>query len=337
MKMKNLPETRMPAMIDRTVLVPIEDTEVMNSVEALPRTMEESAVIHVKLKRMKGLKNTHIESFVRPDVIFKALATLKKMGNKHYKNVLTKCLYCPLVFKDDDDISAHDKECFEKTKLESSSLDVEQDLEVDEEGQSTKTSKDATNDESNGTSNITKYQIINDTSCIVLNHPEVNIIVNDSDVPKKVKIKDSIAGKDVILAPGEGVLPSNIMRESNFDEKGFPCLHPSGKYGLHFNRKYEITKQMYFQTRLCHYTGLFANNNDYVFMCQQYVERSQLESNIDITTLKGVVTNAADGTKMMKLTDAFSVFQKIRGTPKYWQSKRNNTSYYCLVPLTQNL
>ena len=81
MKMKNLPKTRMPAMIDRTVLVPIEDTEVMNSVEALPRTLEVNAVIHVKLKRMKGLKNTHIESFVRLDVIFKALTTLKKIGH----------------------------------------------------------------------------------------------------------------------------------------------------------------------------------------------------------------------------------------------------------------
>ena len=81
---------------------------------------------------------------------------------------------------------------------------------------------------------------------------------------------------------------------------------------------------MYFLTRLCHYSGLFSKNNDYVFMCQQYVERSQLESNIDITTQKGVMTTASDGTKSMKLTDAFSVFQKIRGTPKYWQSKRNN-------------
>ena len=36
------------------------------------------------------------------------------------------------------------------------------------------------------------------------------------------------------------------------------------------------------------------------------------------------MSNLSDGTKSMKLTDAFSVFQKVRGTPKYWQSKRNN-------------
>ena len=35
MKMKALTKTRMPSMIDRTVLVPIEDTEVLNNVEAV--------------------------------------------------------------------------------------------------------------------------------------------------------------------------------------------------------------------------------------------------------------------------------------------------------------
>ena len=31
-----------------------------------------------------------------------------------------------------------------------------------------------------------------------------------------------------------------------------------------------------------------------------------------------------DGTKAMKLSDAFSVFKSISGTPKYWQQKRYN-------------
>ena len=47
----------MKGMIDRTVLVPIEDTEVMNTMEVLPRSLEESAVVGVNLKRMKNMKN----------------------------------------------------------------------------------------------------------------------------------------------------------------------------------------------------------------------------------------------------------------------------------------
>ena len=40
MKMKELPKTRMKGMIDRTVLVPIEDTEVMNNVTKLSRNLD---------------------------------------------------------------------------------------------------------------------------------------------------------------------------------------------------------------------------------------------------------------------------------------------------------
>ena len=60
MKLKELPKTRMKGMIDRTVLVPIEDSEVMNTMETLPRTLEESAVVGVDFKRMKGMKNVHV-------------------------------------------------------------------------------------------------------------------------------------------------------------------------------------------------------------------------------------------------------------------------------------
>ena len=92
MKIKTVPKSGIELMADRTVLVPVEPTDIVSNVETLllPRTMEESAVISVKLKRMKGLKKTHIEAYVRPEVIFKALATLKAIGNKHYENILNK-------------------------------------------------------------------------------------------------------------------------------------------------------------------------------------------------------------------------------------------------------
>ena len=78
------------------------------------------------------------------------------------------------------------------------------------------------------------------------------------------------------------------------------------------------------QTRLFHWSGRFANDCEYVFMSQQYIERAALESQIDLSVQKGVMQNGPNGARMMKLNDAFSVFQKVPGTPKYWQSKRNN-------------
>ena len=32
------------------------------------------------------------------------------------------------------------------------------------------------------------------------------------------------------VAPGEGIIPTNIMRQLYFDAKCFPLLHPSGKF-----------------------------------------------------------------------------------------------------------
>ena len=59
-------------------------------------------------------------------------------------------------------------------------------------------------------------------------------------------------------------------------------------------------------------------------MCQQYMERGAMEGQIDISVQKGIMSDVPGGAKSMRLTDAFSVFQKIPGTPKYWQQKRNN-------------
>ena len=47
---------------------------------------------------------------------------------------------------------------------------------------------------------------------------------------KKVVIKDSVTGKTVTLAPGEGIIPSNIMRAFDFDIKdGSKVIVQAGK------------------------------------------------------------------------------------------------------------
>ena len=112
MKMKELPKTRMKSMIDRCVLVPIEDTTVMDTVEMLPRTLESSAVVPVDFKRMKAMKNVHVKGFIRPTKLFEALVTLKALGNPHYQTVIKKCLYCPREFEEDDsDMLDHVRQC----------------------------------------------------------------------------------------------------------------------------------------------------------------------------------------------------------------------------------
>ena len=67
----------------------------------------------------------------------------------------------------------------------------------------------------------------------------------------------------------------------------------------------------------------FAMNLPYLFMAQYIVERSALESQINLSGTKGLVQNASDNAKKVQLNDPYNVFQKIRGSTKYWETVRN--------------
>ena len=92
--------------------------------------------------------------------------------------------------------------------------------------------------------------------------------------------------KAFTVAPGENKIPSNWMRNKDFDVKAFPCKHPSGKFGLDHPRKDKISAKQYFSARLLHYDKRFSSDLSYVFMAQQYMERAAIEAQIDISGMK---------------------------------------------------
>ena len=55
-------------------------------------------------------------------------------------------------------------------------------------------------------------------------------------------------------------------------------------------------------------------------MAHQFVERQMLQKQINVSGLKGAL---GGDSKVRQLTDPYSVFQKIKGSPKFWQTKRN--------------
>ena len=110
------------------------------------------------------------------------------------------------------------------------------------------------------------------------------------------------------------------MKDKEFDVKAFPCLHPTGRFGLNYERNQKITPQTYFTHRLFSETKMFAKSIPYLFMAHQYVEREMLQKQINVSGLKGAL---GSNSKIRHLTDPFSVFQKISGSPKFWQMKRN--------------
>ena len=146
----------------------------------------------------------------------------------------------------------------------------------------------------------------NAATLLINNQPEIDMIHQiSSDQP-------------VSLAPGEDKIPANIMRDDHWDINAFPLFHPSGKYGLNYPRSVKLSAQKYFNQRILNRNQQFTNYAPWVFSALYYIERQQLESQVNISYRKGKFID----NKILQIDDAFNVFQKISGTPKYWLQKR---------------
>ena len=84
-KIFQLPKSRWTALKDKIINVPINDEDILNTVESLPRTPHEAALIGISLKRKLEYKNTHKRQLINPKKIIRMLDKLKKAGNPHYQ------------------------------------------------------------------------------------------------------------------------------------------------------------------------------------------------------------------------------------------------------------
>ena len=85
-KVRELPKTRMQAMNDRVINIPIEDGDIIKEATSLPRNKLNSGMISVKLKRKLEMKNYHKFGLVRPERIHRALIFLKE-NHPEYNNI----------------------------------------------------------------------------------------------------------------------------------------------------------------------------------------------------------------------------------------------------------
>ena len=91
--------------------------------------------------------------------------------------------------------------------------------------------------------NVREYQSKQDeVTCLMPTELSDKIEVNTSDSDK---FKQQ-GLTNIKIAPGEGVVPTNILREEHFDVKSFPKHHPSGRFGLNYDRRCRISAKVYF-------------------------------------------------------------------------------------------
>ena len=87
MKIKKLPKTRMKAVFDKVISVPVEEDDVSKTISLLPRHPDDAKIVAVQLKRKIQMKNSHLEENIRPAKCIKAVEKLREIGNQFYQDV----------------------------------------------------------------------------------------------------------------------------------------------------------------------------------------------------------------------------------------------------------
>lgn len=239
LKIKKLPKTRMKQNIAKVVVVPIESEDVQNTVAQLPRHPDDAQIIAVQLKRKLEYKNSHLSQYIRPSIILKALTYFKEIGNVFYQDIKInpdfldeRRVEMSKQSQTDDGVSNTTIPNSQNLEGTSQILDKEKDLleNSDEEFETR-------------LNTVKKFQSNqNSSTCLVPEDLDYKVVVNKSSA--------AITKQGIAIAPGEGKIPSNLMREDFFDVKAFPRHHPSGKFGLDHSRMYKLTPKHYFEQRL---------------------------------------------------------------------------------------
>ena len=90
-KVRELHPTRMEAMNDYVINVPIEDDDIVKTVTSLPRTEKNSGMITLGLKRDMVYKTYHKLEMIRPDKVYEALLYLIE-NHPNYHSIVVPSL-----------------------------------------------------------------------------------------------------------------------------------------------------------------------------------------------------------------------------------------------------
>ena len=238
--MYQLPISRMAAFKDKLVNIPIEETDIINTLEVLPRTPADGGLIEIKLKRKVAYKNYHRQEYINPKRLHDALKFLKDLGNPNYQfdsNPMDYRRRCEnndpegfdLLFIDkwDDGMDFSNKHpeklsvffVDDRNPTWDEIMDLKEYIEyLEEEIYQEEEADYRLNDP------VRKFQIDYDKAvCLSEKFPEAFHTENDHNN----------VGDRCSVAPGEGKIPQNILTTHNWDALAFPMKHPDGRNGLH--------------------------------------------------------------------------------------------------------
>ena len=154
---------------------------------------------------------------------------------------------------------------------------------------------------------IRKHQFDHDHSTTMVHKfPEAGITNNET----------------LTFAPGEGKIPTNILKDKNWDINSFPHLFPTGKNKMFQEREINLTPQNFIGHRLKHKDTRFEQCTPYVFACAAFLEEKQMERNIGVSYSKGKLAGSENKERAYQLEDAFGVMDNVKNTPRYHKKNK---------------
>ena len=282
-----LPKSRMKASHDDVINVPIECEDISENILKLPRNPNDAKIVPVQLKRKLKYKNTHLVQYIRPNIVLKALKTLKETGNKFYQDVVIHEEFMEKEIKTLEIKSARDQRLEKRNVLkQAKEKNGDEKMEVDNDGNEMEVDhvKEIDSSDNEGETDVLKavkkYQSKQDSNTFLVPKNLASEVVLNNTAKVMVKQKGE---KIFQIAPGEGKIPNPLMREEHFDVRAFPKHHPSGKFGLHHPRNQKLSARKYFQQRLLNKDERFSKDPCYVFTAAYFLERQSIENQINIS------------------------------------------------------
>lgn len=266
---------------------------------------QEAGIIPVELKRKQEYKS----SYIRPQLVDllkvkKHIDRLKERKNPHFKDITFDLQdYEEVCAKED---TAGHRLLFgggdDETMLGEENEQAEVGEQAVDEPDKQREAEEADYRQNDA---VRKHQFNHSqTVCLTEIHPESNV---------------------VSLAPGEGKIPQNVNYARDFDLKAFAHLNNyDGTNGLFdADRPVKLTPLNYFNQRLLNNDKRFARSSPYLYAAVTYQEGQQIRKNMNISYTTGFQTIGEGGKVVLHHHDAYSVFNNIKNSQKYWRTKKN--------------
>jgi hypothetical protein len=291
MQIKTLGCDRQLGIKGNVVNVPID---ICTTTSVLPRSLNESETVQLKLKRKLIYNRTYIYETIRPKVIYDAAKYLVKQPLYQQEGIVLSDSW--LNSFDNQQLSDFDVTVYNSTKGNDDIMPSETETDI---------SKDNWD------------ETVNDLPSNVGN---MDTLLLD---------RDGLDSNAVIeMAPGENKIPLSLIRDEFCEELAYPKIYCGSARQV--NKSLKIPYSDIAKAELRNYDRRCAQDISNIFFKHRKIQMQRFVSSISIALRKtkgdpktfsaSSLLDSSNVSEIIKQNKAFRILKQIRGSPAYWES-----------------